>query len=164
MAAEFGHRFSGIPASPGIAIGNAVLVEWTTCFDQFHVPEQEVVPEQKRLRNALTTAGRELSALQERVVEDGGEHPYILEAQILMLQDPLFVGGAMQLIQDQRINAEWAIQSTGEKIEERFDRLEESFFRERKNDIASLIDRVLEILGVDSSSLDAAREEAAIPF
>ena len=72
--------FQGIPASPGIAIGNAVLVKnGRLAFDQFHVPEQEVVPEQKRLRNALTTAGRELSALQERVVEDGGEHPYILE-------------------------------------------------------------------------------------
>lgn len=137
-------HLQGIPASPGIAIGHAVtLVRGRLSFEKYHIDAEHVAEEQGRLRDAFRTSVEELQSLQTRFAREGSEHPFILEAQSLMLQDPLLVEGSMKRIAEERVNAEWALRSTSLHIREFFERMEEDYFRERTTDVESITDRVM---------------------
>jgi len=134
----------GIPASPGIAIGHAVLLDrGRLSFEKYHISPEQISSEQARLRKSFQTSIDELRALQSKLERDGDEPRFILEAQVLMLQDPLLVQGALKRIAEERVNAEWALRLTSLHIREFFERIEEAYFRERTTDVESITDRVM---------------------
>ncbi len=150
----------GIPASPGIAIGHVVLLEQgRLTFEKYHIDSEHIIEEQHRLRSAIAASVSELETLQNRFEKEHTEHVFILEAQILMIQDPLLVDGSMKRIAEERINAEWAVRKTSLHIKELFEKLEEEYFRERRTDVDSVCDRILtNLLG---GNIDATSEGAA---
>ena len=134
----------GIPASPGIAIGHAVILDrGRLSFEKHHISTEQISSEQDRLRQAFQTSIEELRTLQNKFAREGAEHGFILEAQVLMLQDPLLVQGAIDRIAEERVNAEWALRLTSLHIREFFERIEEAYFRERTTDVESITDRVM---------------------
>ena len=59
-----------------------------------------------------------------------------------MLDDPMLVPRAAQLIQEQRVNAEWAIQRVFQEFSAVFDEIADPYLRERKGDVADLVGRL----------------------
>lgn len=139
----------GVGVSDGIAIGHAHLVSSAALnVSHYILPENQVQAELARLEEALTTVRQELIALQDSAVEGSAlaELNMFLELHQLILDDPMLGQAASEIIKQTRCNAEWAIAQQAEVLTARFDEIEDAYLRERKADIAQVVERVLKVL------------------
>jgi phosphotransferase system enzyme I (PtsI) len=136
----------GIGASSGVAVGRAFLLDRRRLHaPEHHIDRAAVEAELKRLEAAIDTADRQLQEVKHRLssLPDPGEHHLILEAHRLMLRDPSFLGEVQRRIGEDHVNAEWAVRATARKIKEAFERIDDEYFRERRQDVEFVADRVI---------------------
>lgn len=143
-------RFRGTAASAGITVGPAYVVDarhLTT--PRYHIPKDTVDGEAKRLQKAVAEADRQFERIKARLharFPAGGDHYGILEAHQLMLHDERLLGATERLIAEEAINAEWALQRAVDAIKAVFDEIDDPYFRERRNDVDFVAQRVLRSL------------------
>ncbi|MBI5548156.1 MAG: phosphoenolpyruvate--protein phosphotransferase [Deltaproteobacteria bacterium] len=138
--------FAGIGASAGVALGRAYTLDRSRLsFPKYRLPnDDETAREQMRLKTALELSDLQLSEIKAKVAQtEGPEHALILDAHRLMLKDPMLVEEARRLIDEERINAEWAIRRVVKKLKTAFEDIEDDYFRERRADIEFVGDRVV---------------------
>ena len=140
----------GIPAAPGIAIGNAVL--WR---DLAPIPLGRPVStpqaELARLGSALQETTRQLRSLMDRVASKIGEkESQIVQAQLWMLGDPMLIGQVKDRIRSAGLPAE------------KFLALRDGYLKERAADIQDVGRRLLTNLTHSHSEEDARRDQAII--
>ncbi len=135
-------RLSGIGVSPGIAVGRAVVLTLRTEVVRFPIPPDRVERELSVLHAACEQSRQQLHDIAERVKTRGQDLAAIFDAQILMLDDPLFVGRAEEIIQQERVNAAWAVHRAYENIRRIFASVEDPYLRERENDVADVAGRL----------------------
>ena len=106
------HILHGVPASAGIAIGYAVILDTKKIerYPKIRITASLVEDEIKRFHEAVSASKKQVSeAIRElenhNVVK---EHSFILETHLMMLSDPALTGRVEQLISEENINAEWA--------------------------------------------------------
>ncbi|HZA49127.1 MAG TPA: phosphoenolpyruvate-utilizing N-terminal domain-containing protein, partial [Myxococcaceae bacterium] len=134
----------GIGASPGIAVGHAFLLDRKRMrTPKLRLSEDEVEGELMRLKTALELSEHQLEDLKEKVGHDGHDHELIIEAHRLMLHDPMLVDEVRKLISRDRINAEWAVRRVSRKIKHMFDNIPDEYFRERRQDVDYVADRIV---------------------
>lgn len=137
-------RLHGTAAAPGVAVGRAFVVDRRrVSVTRRHVHPSEVEVEVARLRQAIAAARQQLENIRERLAPEASEHSLILEAHLLMLDDVLLVEQTERAIRDERMNAEWALRRTVEKIKELFDQADDDYFRERRSDVDFVGERIL---------------------
>jgi len=137
-------RLRGTAVSPGVAVGPALVVERDVApvFRLALAPE-DVGQEVRRLEEALEGSRAQLRAVKERMAREvGTPHAYIFDAQLLMLDDPLFRRRALQIVETQRVNAEWALRTVSEELHALFDQFSDEYLRERSTDLDDVIGRV----------------------
>jgi phosphotransferase system enzyme I (PtsI) len=133
----------GIAASPGVAVGRVVLFEKGHVYvPRRYVAREEIGDEEARLHCAVDDSRRALEELCLRVGE-GNEQRLLLEVQLLMHRDELLIDGAIELLRERSINAEWALAQTAAKLAERMRSASEAYFRERAADIENVGERIL---------------------
>ena len=101
----------GIGVSPGIAVGRALVVEGRG-LPAFRLALEPgaVDGELARLQDAVGQSRLQLVAIRDRVTREiGRSHAYIFDAHLLMLDDPLLVEKAAEVVRSERVNAEWAL-------------------------------------------------------
>ncbi len=134
----------GIGASPGVAVGRAFLLDRKRLrTPKLRLTEEEVESELQRMQTAVERSDRQLTELKQRVGQDGYDHELIIEAHRLMLQDPMLLDEVKKLIARDRINAEWAVRRVSRKIKHMFDNIPDEYFRERRQDVDYVADRVV---------------------
>jgi phosphoenolpyruvate-protein phosphotransferase (PTS system enzyme I) len=136
-------RLSGIAVSPGIAVGRAVVLTLRTEVVRFPIPPDRIEREQAALEAAREETRRQLQDIRDHVATArGAELAALFDAQILMLDDPLFVGRAVDLIRTERVNAAWAIHRVYAELVHVFASMEDEYLRERENDVADVAGRL----------------------
>jgi phosphotransferase system enzyme I (PtsI) len=136
-------KLNGLGVSAGIGVGRALVYRQHTFDVRFRVPLVGVDGELRRLEQARARARRQLTDIKDRVARAAGaEHAYLFEAQVLMLDDPMLTGRAAELIRDEGVNAEWALQRAGEDLSRLFDEAEDHYLRERRLDLTDVIGRL----------------------
>lgn len=134
----------GIGASPGVAVGRAFLLDRKRLrTPKLRLTEEEVGTELMRLKTSLELSEHQLDELKKRVGNDGHDHELIIEAHRLMLHDPMLVDEVEKLITRDRINAEWAVRRVSRKIKHMFDNIADEYFRERRQDVDYVADRIV---------------------
>ncbi|PYQ62318.1 MAG: phosphoenolpyruvate--protein phosphotransferase [Acidobacteria bacterium] len=136
--------YKGIAASPGIAIGRAVIIERREA-SVFRVPirEEEVASEVNRFLEALEKTRDELGELAQKVRRSmGEEYASIFDAHAMMVSDPSFADKVQQKIESEQVNAEWALAEVQEELQARFASFDDSYLRERVADVKDVADRV----------------------
>src|SRR4051812_25738997 len=123
----------GIGASPGVAVGHALVLDRKRVrTPKLRLGEEEVETELMRIKTAIELSDHQLAEIKERVAQgEGHDHALILEAHRLMLHDPMFVDEVKKLIARDRINAEWAVRRVVRKIKHMFDNIPDEYFREQ---------------------------------
>lgn len=150
---------TGIGVAPGIAHGHVHLIDRRRDkHPKYRVEQDGVDAELRRLEVAWSEARDTLLTLQEKA----GEHSAIVEAHLLMLQDPMLVDGTHRQIVDDHKCAEWAIRATVQEIRARFDALGDAYFRERRSDVDFVGDRLLDALGPGFVDADDVPEDAVV--
>lgn len=136
-------RLTGIGVSPGVAIGRAVILTLRTEAIRFPIPPDRVDREVAALHGAREQSRQQLQDIRDRMLQArGAELAAIFDAQILMLDDALFMGRAEQIIRDERVNAAWAVHRAYEELGAVFASVEDEYLRERENDVADVAGRV----------------------
>ena len=139
----------GLAVSGGIAIGRAQLVSHAVLeVAQYQVREKDVAGELKRLDEAIATVAAELNALRAEASSAGspGELAAFVDLHAMILADPALTDGVRELVTERRCNAEWALVQQMQEAMAQFDTFEDAYLRERKHDIAQVVERVLRIL------------------
>lgn len=138
-------RRSGIAASPGIAIGQAYVVDRRRLrTPKHHIAPAEVEGEIRRFDAALRQSDDQLERIKLKLKErEGDEHSAILEAHQLILHDEHLVEPTKRRIREEHVNAEWALRKSVEEIKVVFDAIDDEYFRERRSDVDFVGDRIL---------------------
>jgi phosphotransferase system enzyme I (PtsI) len=141
-------ELKGIGVSPGVAVGEALIVE-REAVPVFRLPlgQADVEPEVARLTRALEESRRQLHAIKERLATAGGPHAYIFDAHLLMLEDPLLLERAVAVIRQERVNGEWALRTVADQLHRLFDEFTDPYLRERGGDLDDVLGRVQINLG-----------------
>jgi phosphoenolpyruvate-protein phosphotransferase (PTS system enzyme I) len=154
-------RLRGVGASPGVAVGNALRLDerGRRQFYYLDVSPTQVRREVSRLRDAFAQARAELLEIKARLTRElGYEHSFILDAHLLMLEDERLFAEIENEIRTRRINAEWAVRSAIDRVEEAYRQVNDAYLRERTSDLEDVAMRLLTILSgrdkFDLSELD----------
>ncbi len=144
----------GIAASPGIAVGRAFVIDRRRVkVPKRHIPAEEVASELVRLDEAVSRADLQLERLKRKLRETDEEQTgVILEAYQLILHDEHLINPTRRRIRDEKINAEWALHKTVEEIKQRFDAIDQEYFRERRSDVEFVGEQVLRNLDGSGAS------------
>src|SRR5262249_27405924 len=139
----------GVGVSGGIAIGRAQLVSHATLeVAHYSIPAKQVPAEIERFTLAIKEVQRELEGLHGvMTAEDApGEFGAFLDVHWMILNDPTLSEAPKKIIADQHCNAEWALTQQMGVLVEQFEQIEDSYLRERKNDVVQVGERVLKRL------------------
>jgi phosphotransferase system enzyme I (PtsI) len=80
--------------------------------------------------------------IRARVAARRPEMSSLFDAQLLMLDDPMLVARAADIIRRERVNAESAVQQTFDEFSAVFDDMADPYLRERKGDVGDLVGRL----------------------
>lgn len=138
----------GIGVSPGIGVGRAVVARWELPeVPNKNVGPQEIRNEVRRLRAAVRDVTRQLESLREQTEHRGGPNAArIFEAQLLMLQDHVFLRGVDDLIKENRLTAEKAYEFKALEMGDVWGKAGSARLRERVSDLMSVTIWVVEHL------------------
>jgi phosphotransferase system enzyme I (PtsI) len=102
----------GVGVAPGIVIGPARVIFWELPkVERSTVAPEDVEQEIERLRRALASVRRLLADLRDRTRQRAGmEESKIFDAQMMMLEDPEFIGDVEALIVQNQLSAERAFE------------------------------------------------------
>ena len=156
-------RFRGIAASPGVAVGPVVVLDsFQIRAYRRRIPDHEIGREVDRFRKAIEVSAVQLLDVARQLGTEAAVGTSIIEAHRLILQDEGLISTTVLRIQRERVNAEWALQKTIEKLAGMFDRLQDPYLRERRSDIEFVGQRVLRNLAGQTESPIERLEEPSV--
>ncbi len=149
-------KLQGIAVSPGVAIGEALVMDQ----EGFRIPRRFVAQdavdhELERLATATEAAAREIRRNRDTVSQElGAEYGAIFDAHLQMLHDPRLKAEVEDLIGQKHFSSEYAVSRSLRRYAKVFESLESSHLAERANDIFDIEKRLLRhLLGVRREGL-----------
>src|SRR6266581_1974087 len=139
----------GIGVSGGIAIGRAQLISHATLeVAHYAITPEQVSAEIERLTQAIRAVQKELESLHGAMTSGDApaEFGAFLDVHWMILTDPTLSEIPKRVIAEQHCNAEWALTQQMGVLVEQFEQIEDSYLRERKNDVVQVGERVLKRL------------------
>ena len=155
--------YKGTGASPGIALGKALVIEHSELVIEKKTIEN-IDEEIQKLESAVKVSKEELTKVKEKALAELGEHEAeIYEAHLLVLEDPELIGSAISKIRDEKVNADYALNEIKEIFVAMFESMDNEYMRERAADIKDVTNRVLRhILGIKVVDLAGLDEEVVL--
>ena len=155
--------YKGTGASPGIALGKALVIEHSELVIEKKNIEN-IDHEIQKLENAVKLSKEELTKVKEKALAELGEHEAeIFEAHLLVLEDPELIDSAISKIRDEKVNADYALNEIKEMFVAMFESMDNEYMRERAADIKDVTNRVLRhILGIKVVDLAGLDEEVVL--
>jgi phosphotransferase system enzyme I (PtsI) len=138
-------KLQGIAVSPGVAIGEALVMD----NEGFRIPRRFVArdaveEELERLHRAIDGAGKEIARNQQAVsFELGDQYAAIFEAHLRMLEGSKLRGELEEMIRDRHYSPEYAVSRTFRRYAELFEKLQTETFASKANDIRDIEKRLL---------------------
>ena len=144
----------GIGIGGGIAIGHARVVTRADIeIVHYRLSPEEVPAEIERFEDAIRRTRKELETLWSGIPENApAELGAFLSLHIMLLNDHTLSREPISLIENERCNAEWALQQQLEVLLAQFNEIEDEYLRERRSDVMQVVERVQKALaGHDAS-------------
>ena len=138
----------GIGASPGIIVGKAYLVERS----KVRLPQKGIHPDQveeevKRFLKAIQESRNQLMEIKEKILDlEVRRHSFILDVHLMILDDQMLIQDTVDTIRKKKVNAEWALDLTLEKLDTAFEAIEDEYLRERRSDLHYVSTRIFRTL------------------
>ena len=144
-----GHRmqvYSGKSVFRGIAIGK-ISVYRKNKQQVKRVRTEDTKGELARYEAAKAAAIEQLQELYQKALKEVGEaNAAIFEIHQMMLDDGDYNESVENIIETQKINAEYAVAVTGDNFAQMFRAMDDDYMRERAADVKDISERVLSIL------------------
>jgi phosphotransferase system enzyme I (PtsI) len=141
-------KFRGIPASAGVAIGNAVIVHSRTSSYE-DMKEKTIEPamaeaEVERFKHVLDTTRQEIIAMQRQIRNKFGSREIdIFDAHLLIVDDQMLKNEVVERIRNEHLNAETAYKRTIKRYIDALLVMPDSYIKERADDIKDVASRII---------------------
>lgn len=159
-------KFTGIPVSPGVAIGKAFVLhaEDFQAIPKVAIGEDKVPQEIARFEDALTRTRADILGIRKKLSQEiGREHSDIFTAHLLVLEDRSLIEDVITAIKEKRVNAEYAFSFVVQKYFHAFAQIDDEYLRERVADIRDIARRVIEnLMGEEKNPLANLTEQVIV--
>ena len=155
----------GIGVSPGIAIGKAYRVDRNRIsLVYYYLPSPAQTQREKdRFNAAVDNAEADLKEIRSQMAGEFPEHAYILDSHIHILRDRMLYDETVRIIEEEGINAEWALKQALENAQHNFAKIEDEYIRSRISDVDYVAERVLQNLtGQNRQSVAGIKERVIV--
>ena len=151
--------YKGIACSEGIGIGKVVIIE-----------EHEVVIEDRTISDTEAEINRVREGIEKFVADTtamadkmeatvGAKDADILRGHIMLLQDPTIEEQIVDLINNEKVNAEKALDQVLEQTAELFSQIPDELLQQRATDLRDIKGRILKILlGIEEQDISEVPE------
>lgn len=151
--------YKGIAGSEGIGIGKVVIIE-----------ENEVVIEDRTISDTEAEINRVREGFEKFVADTtamadkmeatvGAKDADILRGHIMLLQDPTIEEQIVDLINNEKVNAEKALDQVLEQTAELFSQIPDELLQQRATDLRDIKGRILKILlGIEEQDISEVPE------
>lgn len=137
---------TGIPASKGISFGYISFLQENICPIEKTIISN-VQEQLDRFHKAKELAIDELNKLYEQSLEKLGEqNAFIFQIHQMMLEDPDYISQIENMIKDQSVNAEYAIDTIAKSFAHNFMQMDNEYMQGRANDVIDVSKRLIQIL------------------
>ena len=156
---------SGIPASPGIVFGKAlVLKEEKIVLDMQKIKDSQVDEEIARFYAGREAAVEQLNSIKERAYQSlGEEKAAIFEGHLMILEDEELEEEIIDYIRSNHVNAAVAANVVIDQQVAILSEIDDEYLKERAGDIRDIGNRLIKnILGMHIVDLGEINEEAIL--
>ena len=156
---------SGIPASPGIVFGKAlVLKEEKIVLDMQKIKDSQVDEEIARFYAGREVAVEQLNSIKERAYQSlGEEKAAIFEGHLMILEDEELEEEIIDYLRSNHVNAAVATNVVIDQQVAILSEIDDEYLKERAGDIRDIGNRLIKnILGMHIVDLGEINEEAIL--
>lgn len=108
---------------------------------------EDTQAEIKRCEKARETAVQQLNALYQKALKEVGEtNAAVFEVHAMMVDDGDYVDSIVNIIETQKVNAEYAVAVTGDNFAKMFAEMDDEYFKARAADVKDISERIVNIL------------------
>ena len=144
----------------GCAYGKAYVLNSDINITKQNITDIDL--EEKKIEEAVNAVKLILEDTKETADEQSGT---IVDAQIAMLYDEVFLGRICRMIADEGVCAEYAVCEVGKICAEEFERIDNSYINARGADIRGIVELICRqlldktnVINIDSPAIVCARE------
>ncbi len=154
----------GVGVSGGIAIGHAHLVSHALLeVAHYQVPKRLVAQEIKRFEKAIIAVKQDLETIRRQLPASApAELGSFLGTHLMILADKSLSVAPIAIIKNELCNAEWALKQQMDDLVEQFEKIEDEYLRERKQDVVQVVERVVKVLLGHPGQVAVKEQESAI--
>jgi phosphotransferase system enzyme I (PtsI) len=110
---------------------------------QYLIGDKQVSQEVERFKEALNATKQQIIALKNGMPDQLKQHAFILDTQLMIMDDGMLSKSTVDTITKEKMNAEWALKKSMQKIRQLFQQIDDGYIRERINDVEYVAERVL---------------------
>lgn len=155
----------GIPASPGIVIGKAFLLD----SEELNIPKRsikksDIALEIARFEDALIQTRTEILKIQEKIENEmDSKHAEIFSAHLLVLEDRMVIEEVISRIKKEKLAVEYVFLDVLKNYAKVFSKIKDQYLKERISDVEDVGKRVLRnLIGRRKSSLPEVKDKVII--
>lgn len=136
-------KFTGKCVYGAIAMGKiSVFQKQDTLIQRTSVKDTEA--EKARVEAAKAAAAEQLQAIYEKALKEVGEtNAQIFEIHMMMLEDDDYNESIQNIIDTQKVNAEYAVSITADNFAEMFSAMDDAYMQARAADVRDISDRII---------------------
>ncbi len=136
-------KFTGKGVYGAIAMGKiSVFQKQDTLIQRTSVKDTEA--EKARVEAAKAAAAEQLQAIYEKALKEVGEtNAQIFEIHMMMLEDDDYNESIQNIIDIQKVNAEYAVSITADNFAEMFSAMDDAYMQARAADVRDISDRII---------------------
>lgn len=150
-------KFTGKGVYSAVAIGKiSIFKKQETTIKRVRTEDSEA--EKKRVAEAKEAASNQLQAIYEKALKEVGEtNAQIFEIHMMMLEDDDYNESIENIIESQKVNAEYAVAVTADNFAEMFSSMDDPYMQARAADVKDISNRI--IANLTGTVSDAASAE-----
>ena len=159
------NQLQGIPVSPGVVIGRALVLDRSLHRVPFSVLQPDEIPaELHKFDAAISKAKTEVVHDREMVAETLGAEPAkIFEFHLGLLSDVNLVDPIRTRIKDEGVNAAFAVVEAFGALADKFRAMDNRVFREKATDVFDLERRLMnQLTGGSKDRLESVEEPVIV--
>ena len=154
--------FKGKGVYGAIALGRiSVFKKQDTTIKRVHTEDTEA--EKARVEAAKAAAAEQLSKIYEKALKEVGEtNAQIFEIHMMMLEDEDYNESIANIIDTQKVNAEYAVAVTADNFAEMFSSMDDAYMQARAADVKDISNRIIANLTGNTSDSDSSEDSMII--
>ncbi len=139
----------GLPVSKGIAMGRCHIEHGRTSIEENYIENKAINKEIKRIGSAIKKTVLDLTKIKNNISSSIKKNiGLFLDTHILLIKDKIFIDNIKKRIKNNLNSSEWALYSEYLEIKKSFDNIEDTYIKQRIEDVNHVVNMILTNLDV----------------